>query len=68
MQQCHEGWHRDTEPDRDCDPRDQAGTALGLTVEGSTWFDGYRCSFDAVWETATPIGELEREQRQSLAG
>jgi transcriptional regulator with XRE-family HTH domain len=23
-------------------------------LEGSTWFDGYRRSFDAVWETAQP--------------
>jgi transcriptional regulator with XRE-family HTH domain len=23
-------------------------------IEGSTWFDGYRRSFDAVWETALP--------------
>ena len=37
-------------------------------IEGSTWFDGYRRSFDAVWETAIPIGELEAEQRQSPAG
>ena len=37
-------------------------------IEGSTWFDGYRRSSDAVWETAIPIGELEAEQRQSPAG
>ena len=37
-------------------------------IEGSTWFDGYRRSFDAVWETATPIAELEGQQRQSLVG
>jgi transcriptional regulator with XRE-family HTH domain len=37
-------------------------------IEGSTWFDGYRRSFDAVWETAIPIGELEAEHRQSPAG
>lgn len=24
-------------------------------IQGSTWFDGYRRSFDAVWETAVPI-------------
>jgi hypothetical protein len=36
-------------------------------IEGSTWFDSYRRSFDAVWDTAVPIAELERE-RQSLAG
>lgn len=23
-------------------------------IEGSTWFDGYRRSFDAVWDTASP--------------
>ena len=46
-----------------------ANPALQLRrIEGSTWFDGYRRSFDAVWETAIPISELEREQRQSLAG
>lgn len=37
-------------------------------IEGSTWFDGYRRSFDAVWETAVPMTELEGRESQSLAG
>jgi len=37
-------------------------------IEGSTWFDGYRRSFDAVWETALPITELEGQETHSLAG
>ncbi len=27
-------------------------------IEGSSWFDGYRRSFDAVWETARPWDPL----------
>ena len=36
-------------------------------IEGSTWFDAYRRSFDAVWETALPLDEVEREP-QTVAG
>jgi hypothetical protein len=36
-------------------------------LEGSSWFDGYRRSFDAVWETAQPWSE-NRVVRQPLAG
>jgi hypothetical protein len=39
-----------------------------LTIEGSTWFDGYHHSLDAVWETALPITELEGQEPQSVAG
>ena len=37
-------------------------------IEGSTWFDSYRRSFDAVWETALPIAEADEAAAQSLAG
>ena len=37
-------------------------------IEGSTWFDSYRRSFDAVWETALAITEAEGTPVQSLAG
>jgi hypothetical protein len=36
-------------------------------IEGSTWFDGYRRSFDAVWETAVPITEAEEPAIQPAA-
>lgn len=36
-------------------------------IEGSTWFDAYRRSFDDVWETAIPIDEAEASP-QALAG
>ena len=37
-------------------------------IEGSTWFDSYRRSFDTVWETAIPITEADQAAVQSLAG
>ena len=38
-------------------------------IEGSTWFDAYRRSFDAVWETALPLDEVDAEpQPQTVAG
>ena len=36
-------------------------------IEGSTWFDAYRRSFDDVWETAIPIVEAESD-RQAAVG
>jgi hypothetical protein len=36
-------------------------------IEGSTWFDSYRRSFDAVWETALPLAEVDAGA-QSIAG
>jgi len=36
-------------------------------IEDSS-FEGYRRSFDVAWETAIPIAEYKREQRQSLDG
>ena len=34
-------------------------------IEGSTWFDAYRRSFDAVWDTALPLTDADA---QTLAG
>ena len=35
-------------------------------LEGSTWFDGYRRSFDAVWETAQPWDPRRRSAASRL--
>lgn len=37
-------------------------------IEGSTWFDGYRRSFEAVWETAIPVADADAASPQTLAG
>ena len=37
-------------------------------IEGSTWFDGYRRSFDAVWDTASPLDDAEQRPVQPAAG
>jgi hypothetical protein len=44
------------------------GVDVPSTVGFSTWFDSYRRSFDAVWETAIPIAEADEAAVQSLAG
>ena len=37
-------------------------------IEGSTWFDGYRRSFDAVWDTASSLDDAEQRPVQPAAG